>query len=132
MAGGEPRLGTTATYMRHNDHGTTHLSTEIDRLHDRINNEYRVFSSASVRKWSKFGLGHRFRDAPWQRTVRRGLIPVTVGIVIASSYVVARAADTEWQAAAITGATVALMLGTRINPLWILVTGGAIGGLGLL
>src|SRR5438132_8629858 len=56
MAGGEPRLGTTATYMRHNDHGTTHLSTEIDILHDLINDEYRVFSEGSVRKWSKFGL----------------------------------------------------------------------------
>src|ERR1700737_4168497 len=56
MAGGEPRLGTTATYMRHYDHVTTHLSTEIDRLHDRINDEYRVFSAGSVRKWSKFGL----------------------------------------------------------------------------
>ena len=44
--------------------------------------------------FAAFRLGHRFRDAPWQRTVRRGLIPVTVGIVIASSYVVARAADT--------------------------------------
>src|SRR5439155_21927603 len=56
MAGGEPRLGTTATYMRHNDHGTTRLSTEIDRLHDRTDNEYRIFSAGSVRKWSKFGL----------------------------------------------------------------------------
>ena len=42
--------------MRHNDHGATHLSTKIDRLHDRINDEYRVFSAGSVRKWSKFGL----------------------------------------------------------------------------
>src|SRR5207249_4530159 len=54
---GEPRLGTTATYMRHNDHGTTRLSTEIDRLHDRRDNEYRIFSAGSVRVWSKFGLG---------------------------------------------------------------------------
>src|SRR5438477_13109044 len=57
MAGSEPRLGTTATYMRHNDHGTTRPSTEIDRLHDRTDNEYRIFSAGSVRKWSKFGLG---------------------------------------------------------------------------
>src|SRR5205809_3686848 len=56
MAGGEPRLGTTATYMRYNDHGTTRLSTEIDILHDRTDNEYRIFSAGSVRKWSKFGL----------------------------------------------------------------------------
>src|SRR5712664_2003845 len=56
MAGGEPRLGRTATYMRYYDHVATRLSTEIDRLHDRIDNEYRVFSAGSVRKWSKFGL----------------------------------------------------------------------------
>jgi hypothetical protein len=42
--------------MRHNDHGATHLSTKIDRLHDRLDNEYEVFSAGSVKKWSKFGL----------------------------------------------------------------------------
>ena len=79
-----------------------------------------------------FRLGHRFRDAPWQRIVLRGLVPVTVGIVIASGYVLARAADSHWQATAITAAAAGLMLGTRINPLWILVIAGAIGGLGLI
>src|SRR5437667_10704773 len=79
-----------------------------------------------------FRLGHRFRDAPWQRIVLSGLVPVTVGIVIASGYVLARAADSDWQAAAITAAASGLMLGTRINPLWILVIAGAMGGLGLI
>jgi chromate transporter len=79
-----------------------------------------------------FRLGDRFRDAPWQRIVRRGLVPVTVGIVIASGYVLARAADNGWQAAAITGAAAGLILGTRISPLWILIAAGAIGGLGLI
>jgi hypothetical protein len=59
-----------------------------------------------------FRLGHRFRDAPWQRIVRRGLVPVTVGIVIASGCVLARAVDNGWPAAAITGVAVGLMLGT--------------------
>ena len=74
-----------------------------------------------------FRLGHRFRDAQWQRIVLRGLVPVTVGIVIASGYVLARAADSDWQAMAITAAAAGLMLGTRINPLWILVIAGALG-----
>src|SRR5437868_12785327 len=56
MAGGEPRLGTTATYMRRHDHRAARLSTEIDKLHARLYNEYQVFSASSVRKWSKFGL----------------------------------------------------------------------------
>src|SRR5207249_11737751 len=80
MAGGEPRLGTTATYMRHNDHGTTRPSTEIDRLHDRTDNEYRIFSAGSVRKWSKFGLSGRcvprywgMSDARWGCEDRRAV-----------------------------------------------------------
>src|ERR1700719_2811516 len=87
-----------------------------------------TFGPSCTVAFAAFRLGHRFRDAPWQRIVRRGLVPVTMGIVIASSYVVARAADTEWQAAMITGAAVAVMLGTRINPLWMLITGCARGG----
>jgi chromate transporter len=79
-----------------------------------------------------FRLGDRFRDASWQHIVRRGLVPVTVGIVIASGYVLARAADNSWEAAAITIAAAGFMFGTRINPLWILVIAGAIGGLGLI
>ena len=60
------------------------------------------------------------------------MIVAAMGIVIASGYVLVRAADNSWEAAAITGAAAGLMLGTRINPLWILVTAGAIGGLGLI
>jgi hypothetical protein len=51
--------------MRHNDHGTTHLSTKIDRLHDRIDKEYPVFSEGSVKKWSKFGLENVFQFGGW-------------------------------------------------------------------
>jgi hypothetical protein len=35
-------------------------------------------------------------------------------------------------AAPATSAAVALMLGTRLNPLWMLAAGGFLGGLGLL
>jgi chromate transporter len=79
-----------------------------------------------------FRLGDRFHDASWQRIVRRGLVPVTVGIVIASGYVLARAADNSWEAATITIAAAGFMFGARINPLSILVIAGAIGGLGLI
>ena len=58
--------------------------------------------------------------------------PVDDRVVIAGGYVMARAADTRWPSAMVTGAAVDLMLATRLNPLWILMTGGALGGLGLL
>jgi chromate transporter len=81
---------------------------------------------ASYRLWD------RFRDAPWQRIVRLGLVPVTMGLVIASGMVMARAANTGWRTAAVTIAAAALTLATRLNPMWMLLAGGALGGLGLL
>ena len=82
--------------------------------------------------FAAYRLWDRFRNAPWQRIVRLGLVPVTMGLVIASGAVMAHAADAGWRAAALTIAAAAIMLGTRLNPLWLLAAGGAIGGLGLL
>jgi chromate transporter len=79
-----------------------------------------------------YRLWERFRDAPWQRIVRDGLVPVTIGLIIASGAVMAHAAATEWQAVAVTIAAVVLTLRTRLNPLWALLAGGAMGGFGLL
>jgi chromate transporter len=79
-----------------------------------------------------YRLWDRFRDAAWQEIVRRGLVPVTLGLVVASGIVMARAADPSWQAVAVTIVTAVLMLRTRTNPLWMLLAGGALGGLGLL
>ena len=64
--------------------------------------------------------------------MRGGLVPVTIGLIIASGAVMAYAAATEWQAVAVTIAAVVLMLRTRLNPLWVLLAGGAMGGFGLL
>jgi chromate transporter len=81
---------------------------------------------ASYRLWD------RFRNAPWQRIVRLGLVSVVMGLVIASGTVMARAADTGWRSVAVTIAAAAIMLATRLNPLWMFFVGGAIGGLSLL
>jgi chromate transporter len=79
-----------------------------------------------------YRLWDRFRDAPWQRIVRLGLVPVTMGIVIASGAVMARAAGTGWRTVALTIAAAAMTLATRFNPMWTLLAGAALGGLGLL
>jgi chromate transporter len=93
---------------------------------------FATFGPPCVMYFASYRLWDRFRHAPWQRIVRLGLVPVTMGLVIASGMVMARAADTGWQAAALTIAAVAIMLATRLNPIWLLLAGGALGGLGLL
>jgi chromate transporter len=79
-----------------------------------------------------YRLWDRFRAAPWQRIVRNGLIPVTVGLVIASGTVMARVADSGWVSVFVTIGAAMVMVSVRVNPIWILLVGGALGGLGFL
>ena len=82
-----------------------------------------------------YGIAHiwnRFRDAPLRGAIQRGLAPVTVGLVLASGYVLARASDQTWVAYALTGATALLALTTRIHPLWFLLTAGLLGAFGVV
>jgi len=91
-----------------------------------------TFGPPCAMYFAAYRLWYRFRGAPWQPTVRDGLVPVTIGLVIASGTVMARAADTGPAVAAMTVAAATLMLSTRLNPLWVLLAGGALGGFGLL
>ena len=91
-----------------------------------------TFGPPCLMYYTAYRLWDRFRDRPWQQIVRRGLAPLTIGLVIAGGYVMTRAGDVGWQSALVTGAAMGLMLGTRLNPLWILMTGGVLGGLGLV
>jgi len=91
-----------------------------------------TFGPPCAMYFGAYRLWDRFRDRPWQSMVRAGLVPVTIGLVIAGGAVMARAADPGWQAALVTVAAAGLMLATRVNPLWMLVAGAALGGLGLL
>ncbi len=81
---------------------------------------------ASYRLWD------RFREARWQPVVRSGLVPVTIGLVIASGTVMVGASYTGWASLSVSVAAIVLMLSTRINPLWMLLGGGILGGVGLL
>ena len=93
---------------------------------------FATFGPPCVLYFGSYRLWDRSRHAAWQPIVRSGLVPVTIGLVIASGTVMARAADAGWQAAAVTVAAAALMLLRRINPLWILLAGATLGGFGLL
>jgi chromate transporter len=85
-----------------------------------------ALSLTAYRSWD------RFRDTAWQQRARRGLAPVTIGLVAAGGLVMARAGDPGWATAALTLAAAAVPLLTRINPLWLLGAGAVLGGLGLL
>ena len=82
-----------------------------------------------------FAVAHaweRFKDAPWRIALQIGLVPVTIGLIAASAFLIARAADKSAVAVAITAATAGIAYGSRINPLWALAAAAAIGFAGLV
>ena len=81
--------------------------------------------------WFVAGAWHRFQDRPWRKAVQAGLVPVTVGLVMAAAALLARATTTGWLAALVTAAVAVFSLRTRIHPLVLLGLGAAVGLLGL-
>jgi chromate transporter len=73
----------------------------------------------------------RFEQARWRAVVQSALAPVTVGLILASGYVLTRAADHDWPAYGITAVTVLLVLKTRISPLWMLAIAAVLGYAGV-
>ena len=69
----------------------------------------------------------RFKEARWRIAIQAGLVPVSLGLIAASAFVLARSADHNIYAAAITATTAVVGFATRINPLWIFVAGGLAG-----
>ena len=66
----------------------------------------------------------RFKEARWRIAIQAGLVPVSLGLIAASAFVLARAADHSIYAGLITAATAVVAYWTRINPLWVFVVAG--------
>jgi chromate transporter len=69
----------------------------------------------------------RFEQARWRMVVQAGLVPISVGLIAASASVLARTADHNAVAVAITAATAAACYFTRLNPLWMFALAAALG-----
>ena len=80
-------------------------------------------------------VGHfieRHPNAPIGRAVRRGLAPITIGLMFASATILMRAVNHDWRGYSITLLTAALALRKSWNPLWLLAAGALAGMLGLV
>jgi chromate transporter len=80
-------------------------------------------------------VGHlhgRHPNAALGRAIRRGLTPITIGLMLASGWILMRAVNHDWRGYLLTLFTVALVLRTPWNPLWLLAAGALAGMLGLV
>jgi chromate transporter len=74
----------------------------------------------------------RFRDAPLRVAIQAGLVPVSVGLLAASAWVLLRTVDKGWVAVTITAATALVGYFTNINPLWLFAVAAFLGAVGLV
>jgi chromate transporter len=73
----------------------------------------------------------RFRHAPWRVAIQAGLLPISIGLVAATAFVVASAAAHSIAAVAITLAAAVATYTTRLNPLWVFAAAALLGFAGL-
>ena len=71
-------------------------------------------------------------DSRIGKAVRGGLGPITIGLTLASGWILAQSADNNWQGAALTIATVVFMLRTKLNPVWLILVGAIAGMSGIV
>ena len=82
---------------------------------------------AAALAFSFGGYWDRMRDAPWRKVFQRALLPISAGFVCSGGYVLATPQGLDWQSALIAGASAAALYATKLNPLWLLASGGALG-----
>ena len=82
-----------------------------------------------------FYVGHawaRFRDAPWRTAVQAGLLPISIGLVAASAFVVMPTTAHNLVAGAVVAGTAGATYTTRLHPLWIFAAAAVLGLAGML
>jgi chromate transporter len=91
-----------------------------------------MFAPAGLVTFAAAGAWDRFKDAPWRATVQAALVPLTIGLISASGYVLVRSLQHSFRgfALAILVAIGAALI--RVNPLYLLALGGLAGLFGMV
>lgn len=74
----------------------------------------------------------RSHQSSWPALLQAALVPLSIGLMCASGFVLAQTADRSWAAAAIMIAAAVFAFATQFNPLWMLVIGGCVGFAGFV
>lgn len=73
--------------------------------------------------------GRRRAEALALRAFTAGMVPLTLGLLLSSGWVLTAPARHEWATPVLVAGTVAVMARTRLSPLWMIAIGAVIGAL---
>lgn len=85
------------------------------------------FGPSSIVTIIVMGGWKRYKDRPWRQVIQRGLVPVTVGLVVSSGLLIAKASATTMTLAGVIVLCTLMALNKRIHPLWVLAVGAVLG-----
>ena len=74
----------------------------------------------------------RAQESNWRIAVEKGFAPLTVGLILATSLVMSRAADHDWRAYLVAALCTLIFVRTKLNPLVVVAAAGALGYFGVL
>jgi chromate transporter len=77
-------------------------------------------------------LSYRFNESTAKKVLQKSFAPITIGIVLASGYLLATGLALNWKNIVIIAVTVCIMLFTQLNLIWMLLVGALLGMLGLV
>jgi chromate transporter len=94
-----------------------------------------VMLPSSLLTWMATRWGHRNRERRAVRAFKQGMAPVVIGLLLATSWVLARAHGVpalDWPLWLLTAVTMLLVWRTKLHLLWMLGAGALLGALGLV
>ncbi|MFM7169443.1 MAG: chromate transporter [Cyanobium sp.] len=75
---------------------------------------------------------NRFRHSPWRLAFERAMGPISLGVLFAVGVKILLLSDTNPTGVVVSLMVCALVLTTRLSPLWMMAVAGLLGGLGLI
>src|SRR3954468_4852870 len=86
-----------------------------------------VCAPAAVLSWWVADLWERFKDSPWRRAIQKAIAPLVIGLMLSGGWVICTPATPDWRLWAIAAGAAPAVFARRVNPLWLLAAGGAVG-----
>jgi chromate transporter len=74
--------------------------------------------------------GDQHRESRAMRAFRAGMAPLTLGLLLATGWVLTAPVRTQWGAMLLVPLTALLLLKTKISPVWLVAAGAVVGAMG--
>jgi len=81
----------------------------------------------SVLTWFGAGWLEKHAETPWVKRVRHSLVPVSVGLILAASYILIKSLENTTLSLTLTLISAAVMYFSKVNPIWLIATGVVLG-----